>query len=72
MHELASRDEHVLEAISDEGLFEAARLASPILPQYHPKQLIELLNSGKTRRVKAILLHVIHCLKVLHRLPLVI
>uniref|UniRef100_A0A158R4B7 WD_REPEATS_REGION domain-containing protein n=1 Tax=Syphacia muris TaxID=451379 RepID=A0A158R4B7_9BILA len=63
LQDLASRDEHVLEAVSDEGLFEAARLANPILPQYHPKQLIELLNSGKTRRVKAILLHVIHCLK---------
>ncbi|KAK0411859.1 hypothetical protein QR680_005883 [Steinernema hermaphroditum] len=53
----------VVEAVSDEGLFEAARLASPILPQYHPKQLIEMLNSGKTRRVKAILLHVLRILK---------
>uniref|UniRef100_A0A9J2PHZ4 RAVE complex protein Rav1 C-terminal domain-containing protein n=1 Tax=Ascaris lumbricoides TaxID=6252 RepID=A0A9J2PHZ4_ASCLU len=63
LQDLLSKDEHVLQAVSDEGLFEAARLASPILPQYHPKQLIELLNSGKTRKVKAILLHVLNCLK---------
>lgn len=65
LQDLLSKDEHVLQAVSDEGLFEAARLASPILPQYHPKQLIELLNSGKTRKVKAILLHVLNCLKVI-------
>ncbi|KAI1722626.1 dmX-like protein 1 [Ditylenchus destructor] len=45
--------EGVLEAISEEGLFEASRLSSPMLPQYHPKQLIEMLNAGKTKRVKA-------------------
>lgn len=54
----------VLDALSGEGLFEAARLSSPILPQYHPKQLIVLLNAGKTKRVKAILLHVLTALKV--------
>lgn len=64
MQTLLLKDEHVLEAISEEGLFEAARLASPILPQYHPKLLIELLNSGRTRMVKAILLHVLKSLKV--------
>uniref|UniRef100_A0A0K0DNK0 Rav1p_C domain-containing protein n=1 Tax=Angiostrongylus cantonensis TaxID=6313 RepID=A0A0K0DNK0_ANGCA len=53
----------VLEALSGEGLFETARLASPILPQYHPKQLIVLLNAGKTKRVKAILLNVLIALK---------
>ncbi|VDK86479.1 unnamed protein product [Onchocerca ochengi] len=63
---LLLKDEHVLEAISEEGLFEAARLASPILPQYHPKLLIELLNSGRTRVVKAILLHVLKSLKQLN------
>lgn len=57
-------DEDVLEAVSKEGLFEAARLANPILPQYHPKQLIEMLNAGKTKRVKAILLHVLLTLKL--------
>ncbi|KAK6110658.1 RAVE protein 1 C terminal family protein [Brugia pahangi] len=63
---LLLKDVHVLEAISEEGLFEAARLASPILPQYHPKLLIELLNSGRTHVVKAILLHVLKSLKQLH------
>ncbi|EJD75711.1 hypothetical protein LOAG_17206 [Loa loa] len=63
---LLFKDEHVLEAVSEEGLFEAARLASPILPQYHPKLLIELLNSGRTRVVKAILLHVLKSLKQLN------
>jgi len=49
-------------AIRDCGLFEAARRASPCLPQYHPRQLIELLNFGKIRRVKAILAHLLHCI----------
>ena len=48
--------------IQDCGLFEAARLANPVLPQYHPKQLIELLNFGKIRRVKAILAHLMRCI----------
>jgi len=48
--------------ISECGLFEAARLANPILPQYHPKQLMELLNFGKIRRVKAILSHLVRCI----------
>ncbi|KAK8379722.1 hypothetical protein O3P69_019607 [Scylla paramamosain] len=39
--------------------------ASPILPQYHPRQLMELLNSGKIRRVKAILAHLVRCLSQL-------
>lgn len=58
------KDEGVLDAVSEEGLFEAARLANPMLPQYHPKQLIEMLNAGKTKRVKAILLHVLKTLRV--------
>lgn len=45
--------------IKEEGLFEAARLATPLLPQYHPRLLMELMYAGKTRRVKAILLHVL-------------
>jgi len=49
-------------AIRDCGLFEAARRASPCLPQYHPRQLIELLNFGKIRRVKAILAHLLRCI----------
>jgi hypothetical protein len=49
-------------AIRDCGLFEAGRRASPVLPQYHPRQLIELLNFGKIRRVKAILSHLLRCI----------
>ncbi len=43
----------------DFGLFEAAHIACPVLPQYHPKQLMELLSSGKIRWVKAILGHLV-------------
>ena len=64
LNELSSKDDTLLKALSEEGLFEASRLANPMLPQYHPKQLIEMLNSGKTKRVKAILLHMIKTLKV--------
>ena len=46
----------------DSGLFVAARLANPVLPQYHPKQLIELLNFGRIQRVKAILAHLLRCI----------
>ncbi len=46
----------------DFGLFEAAHIASPVLPQYHPRQLMELLNSGKIRWVKAILGHLVRCI----------
>lgn len=45
--------------ISVSGIFEASHIASPVLPQYHPRQLMELLNSGKIRRVKAILAHLV-------------
>ncbi|XP_071522289.1 dmX-like protein 2 [Panulirus ornatus] len=47
------------------GIFEASHIASPVLPQYHPRQLMELLNSGKIRRVKAILAHLVRCLSQL-------
>lgn len=46
----------------DYGLFEASRIACPVLPQYHPKQLMELLNAGKIRWVKAILAHLVTCI----------
>ncbi|CAJ0582912.1 unnamed protein product, partial [Mesorhabditis spiculigera] len=55
-----SEEQNLVEAFSGFGLFEFARNASPILPQYHPKQLLVLLNAGRTRRVKAILLHVLN------------
>jgi len=45
--------------MTDLGLFQASRIACPVLPQYHPKQLMELLNSGKIRWVKAILSHLV-------------
>lgn len=48
-----------LSLMHDFGLFEAARFANPVLPQYHPKQLTALLNFGKIRRVKAILAHLL-------------
>ena len=48
--------------LPDFGLFEASHMACPVLPQYHPKQLMELLNSGKIRWVKAILAHLVRCL----------
>lgn len=51
-----------LRIIQECGLFEAAHLANPCLPQYHPKQLIELLNFGQIRRVKAILSHLLRCI----------
>uniref|UniRef100_A0A0P5RMU8 DmX protein 2 n=1 Tax=Daphnia magna TaxID=35525 RepID=A0A0P5RMU8_9CRUS len=44
------------------GLFEASQIACPVLPQYHPQQLMELLNSGKIRWVKAILAHLVRCI----------
>ena len=48
--------------LPDFGLFEASHMACPVLPQYHPKQLMELLNSGKIRWVKAILAHLVRCI----------
>ncbi|CAJ0959160.1 unnamed protein product, partial [Mesorhabditis belari] len=56
--------ENLVETFSGLGLFEFSRNASPILPQYHPKQLLVLLNAGRTRRVKAILLHILQSLKL--------
>lgn len=53
---------YLLGAVDECGLFEAARLASPCLPQYHPRQLLELLAFGKTRCVRLILCHLLRCL----------
>ncbi|GBP07756.1 DmX-like protein 2, partial [Eumeta japonica] len=49
----------LLNYMPDYGLFEASQMACPVLPQYHPKQLMELLNSGKIRWVKVILAHLV-------------
>ncbi|XP_043915100.1 dmX-like protein 1 [Protopterus annectens] len=46
----------------DCGLFEAAHALSPTLPQYHPLQLLELMDLGKVRRAKAILSHLVKCI----------
>lgn len=54
--------ENNIDYMPDYGLFEASRIACPVLPQYHPKQLMELLNSGKIRWVKAILSHLVKCI----------
>ncbi|NP_001368760.1 RAVE complex protein Rav1 C-terminal domain-containing protein [Caenorhabditis elegans] len=62
-HPKENESQMVLNILKSEGVFETARMCSPILPQYHPKQLIVLLNAGKKRRVKAILNHVLSSLK---------
>lgn len=54
--------DQTLDYMPDYGLFEASRIACPVLPQYHPKQLMELLNSGRIRWVKAILAHLVKCI----------
>ncbi|XP_036382466.1 dmX-like protein 1 isoform X2 [Megalops cyprinoides] len=48
--------------MEDSGLFEAAHHLFPTLPQYHPVQLIELMDLGKVRRAKAILSHLVKCI----------
>ncbi|ODM97221.1 DmX-like protein 2 [Orchesella cincta] len=41
------------------GLFQYTRHCYPVLPQYHPSQLLEMLNSGKARWVRVILAHLV-------------
>ncbi|XP_018412810.1 PREDICTED: dmX-like protein 1 [Nanorana parkeri] len=48
--------------MEDYGLFEAAHALFPTLPQYHPLQLMELMDLGKVRRAKAILSHLVKCI----------
>ncbi|XP_057644808.1 dmX-like protein 1 isoform X2 [Chionomys nivalis] len=48
--------------MEDSGLFESAHVLSPTLPQYHPLQLLELMDLGKVRRAKAILSHLVKCI----------
>ncbi|XP_048383976.2 dmX-like protein 1 isoform X5 [Stegostoma tigrinum] len=48
--------------MEDSGLFEASHDLSPTLPQYHPLQLLELMDLGKIRRSKAILSHLVKCI----------
>lgn len=42
--------------LQEGGLFEAAHSLSPTLPQYHPTQLLELMDLGKVRRAKVSLI----------------
>ncbi|CAF4557049.1 unnamed protein product [Rotaria sp. Silwood1] len=51
-----------LDSIDELSLFHAARNAAPVLPQYHPTLLLELVRFGKYRRVKAILAHLTRCI----------
>ncbi|VUZ52923.1 unnamed protein product [Hymenolepis diminuta] len=44
------------------GLFEAARLSNPVLPQFHPQQLLEWMNLGRFRLVQATLAHLVRSL----------
>uniref|UniRef100_A0A671R3E2 DmX-like protein 2 n=1 Tax=Sinocyclocheilus anshuiensis TaxID=1608454 RepID=A0A671R3E2_9TELE len=53
---------HPPAVIQDGGLFEAAHSLSPTLPQYHPTQLLELMDLGRVRRAKAILAHLVKCI----------
>uniref|UniRef100_A0A0K0F2N9 DmX-like protein 1 (inferred by orthology to a human protein) n=1 Tax=Strongyloides venezuelensis TaxID=75913 RepID=A0A0K0F2N9_STRVS len=53
------KDDNIFKLINDVGIFEAARLANPMLPQYHPKQLIDMLNAGQIGCVEAILINVL-------------
>nr|XP_054588314.1 dmX-like protein 2 isoform X3 [Nothobranchius furzeri] len=48
--------------LQEGGLFEAAHCLSPTLPQYHPTQLLELMDLGRVRRAKAILAHLVKCI----------
>ena len=59
-----------LPLMGDHGLFQAAKFANPVLPQYHPKLLMELLNFGKTKRVLAILAHLVRCIRYVSFFPL--
>nr|CDS32903.1 dmX protein 1 [Hymenolepis microstoma] len=44
------------------GLFEAAQLSNPTLPQFHPQQLLEWMNLGRFRLVQATLVHLMRSL----------
>ncbi|XP_061672191.1 dmX-like protein 1 isoform X2 [Syngnathoides biaculeatus] len=53
---------HLSLEMEDSGLFEAAHQLFPTLPQYHPVQLLELMDLGKVHRAKAILSHLVKCI----------
>lgn len=39
-----------------------SQLSNPILPQFHPRQLLEWMNLGRFRLVQALLVHLTRCL----------
>lgn len=45
--------------VETHGLFSNAKQVLPTLAQYHPYQLLELMNSGRINRVKIILMHLL-------------
>ncbi|EUB57127.1 DmX-like protein 2 [Echinococcus granulosus] len=40
----------------------SSELSNPILPQFHPRQLLEWMNLGRFRLVQALLVHLTRCL----------
>ncbi|TPP65647.1 hypothetical protein FGIG_08962 [Fasciola gigantica] len=56
---MESTDQSLLDNL---GLFESIQVFNPVLPQFHPRQLLEWMNLGHIRRVKAILAHLTRCL----------
>ena len=59
-----STDPTALEILKSEGLFDSTALTSAqLLPQYHPVQLVGMLNAGKIQRVRAILLNVLRAVR---------
>ncbi|KAH9506462.1 DmX-like protein 1 [Dermatophagoides farinae] len=55
-------DKIISDEFEDLGAFESFHNSSPVIPQYHPKQLMELLAFGKIHRVRAILSHLVYSL----------
>lgn len=49
----------LLEVLNKDSLIDVTQLENPLLPQYHPIQLVGLLNAGRIQRVRAILLNIL-------------
>lgn len=47
------------------------QVINPVLPQFHPRQLLEWMNLGHLLRVKAILAHLTRCLTAWNRGPII-
>lgn len=59
---IATGDKIISDEFEDFGVFESFLSSSQVIPQYHPKQLMELLSFGKIHRVRAILSHLVNSL----------